>query len=54
MNAYIFFIGLMFLVVAFLFVDISGGKPPSKKMFKIYLIVFVLSGLIALILYSLT
>lgn len=47
-------IGVMFLVAAFLFVDVTGGKKPTSKTLKIYSYVFVLSGLVALITYNLT
>lgn len=53
MDLHIVFIMVMALVIAFLFVDVTGGKPPSDKMKKIYAIVFILSGIAALISYLL-
>lgn len=54
MDYHIIFIGLMALVVAFLYVDITSGEEVSIRAFKIYGALFLLFGLFALITYIVT
>lgn len=53
MELYAVFIALMLLVLAFTFVDITGGKKTSPRTFQIYGAVFALAGFAALISYFL-
>lgn len=53
-NLNMAFILIMVCVVAFLFVDITGGKKVTKKSLKIYSTVFTLAGLAALVTYMMS
>lgn len=54
MDYHIIFIGLMALVVAFLYVDVTSGEEVSTRAFKTYGALFLLFGLFALITYVAT